>query len=105
MFAPGGTIDGVAGWELDAPPRWVEVRLYWKTSGKGSEDMHVAATARFDDPPAVDARVFQLSVPRGPYSYRGTLLEIGWGIELVAHKVKDAARVEVEVSPGGKAGR
>ena len=88
------------------------MRLYWKTSGKGSEDMHVAATARFDDPPAVDARVFQLPVPRGPYSYRGTLLEIGWGIELVAHKVKDAARVDrgrgagvQDQLPGGKAGR
>ena len=81
------------------------MRLYWKTSGKGTEDVVVADSTRFDAPAAVDAQVFQVTVPRGPYSYRGTLLEIGWGVELVAHKVKDAARVELVVSPGGETGR
>ena len=38
-FRPGETVEGVAGWRLDKPPKMVELRLFWFTRGKGTEDV------------------------------------------------------------------
>lgn len=90
-FAAGEALEGIAGWNFESPPRWVEVRLFWQTAGKGDEDVTVVQTQRFDDPEAVDVQVFRFAVPSGPQSYSGTLLSLRWGVEVVAHKAKDTA--------------
>ncbi|MEL7087789.1 MAG: hypothetical protein AAGL98_05005 [Planctomycetota bacterium] len=105
-FRPGDPVDGLAGWEFggDAPP-WVEVRLYWATSGKGTPDVVVAQAQKFEAPAAVDAQVFRFVAPDGPFSYEGRLIEIGWGIEVVAHKTKEVAQLDLTLSNSGDAVR
>ncbi|MEO1236611.1 MAG: hypothetical protein AAFX76_07465 [Planctomycetota bacterium] len=100
-YVPGEPIEGLAGWELDGPPKWVEARLYWHTAGKGDEDVVVVDTVRYDDPPAVDAQPFRFTAPQGPFSYAGRLLEIAWGVEVVAHRVKGTAHVDLTLSATG----
>lgn len=102
VFAPDQPIDGLAGWEFEDAPKWVEVRLFWRTAGKGTSDVMIAATQRYDDPLAVDAQVFSLTAPAGPMSYVGSLIEIVWGVEVVAHKTKENAVLEFILSDTDK---
>ena len=102
-FAPGEPIDGLAGWDLEGKPRkWVEVRLFWATSGKGTPDAVIVDAVKFEDPADIDAQAFHFTAPEGPLSYEGRLIEIGWGVEVVAHKVREPARLECLLSTTGQ---
>ena len=37
-FAPGQAIDGDLVWNFPKAPRWLELRLFWYTEGKGTQD-------------------------------------------------------------------
>lgn len=101
-FRPGDPIDGLAGWDLgDDASKWVEVRLYWATAGKGTPDVVIVAAEKFEAPAAVDAQVFRFVAPAGPFSYEGRVIEIGWGIEIVAHKTKEVAQLNLTLSNSG----
>lgn len=100
-FAPGDTIEGVAGWELEAPPERVEVRLFWHTAGKGGEDVSVVETVRFDAPQAADAQPYRFTTPEGPYAFEGKLITLRWGIELVVVPGGPSRRLSITLSPTG----
>ncbi|MEM7625749.1 MAG: hypothetical protein AAF333_08975 [Planctomycetota bacterium] len=105
-FRPGDPIDGLVGWEFEGdPPKWVEVRLFWATAGKGTPDVFIADAVEFEAPAAVDAQAFRFVAPAGPFSYEGRLIEIGWGIEVVAHKTKETAQIDLTLSSMGEAVR
>ena len=102
-FAPGEAVDGLAGWEFDDdPPKWMEVRLYWRTLGKGDEDLSVVQAQRFEGPAQVDAQTFHFTLPAGPLSYEGRLIEVRWGLELVGRRLKDTAQVDLVVGADGQ---
>jgi hypothetical protein len=102
QFRPGAEIAGAAGWELDQPPRAVEVRLIWFTRGKGTEDVALVETVRFDQPKAAEARPFRFVLPGKPYSFSGRLVSLTWALELVALPGKQSARFEFVLGPEGK---
>ncbi|MEM8737840.1 MAG: hypothetical protein AAGG38_05090 [Planctomycetota bacterium] len=104
-YRPGDRIDGVAGWQLDKAARWVEVRLFWRTAGKGDEDAVIVDSVRYDEPGEVDARAFSFVAPTGPFSYEGRLIEIAWGVEVVARRAKQTARITLTLSSTGEAVR
>ena len=52
-YRPGDTLEGVAFWELDDAPKSIEVRLYWETQGKGTVDLEMVQSARFEFEPFV----------------------------------------------------
>src|SRR4051812_12829644 len=82
-FRPGEMVSGAAFWQLEQAPKWVEVRLFWRTRGKGTEDVSVVDTVRFENPQIEEARLFQLQAPDGPYSFSGRLISLIWGLELI----------------------
>jgi hypothetical protein len=90
-------------WQRKHPPESVEVRLLWHTSGRGYQDVGVAATVQFDAPQQDDTRSFKFTAPEAPYSYHGSLITLGWAAELVALPHNESARVELVIAPGGKA--
>jgi hypothetical protein len=102
-FEPGGKLAVTATWQLAKPPRGVELRLFWFTRGRGSEDAGVVETVRFDGPKAEDKRSFRLRLPEGPCSFSGQLISLIWALELVAEPSKETARVEIVMAPGGQA--
>ncbi len=102
-FQPGAELAGVANWESAAPPRAVEVRLLWFTRGKGTEDVQVVNTVRFDDLQAGVARPFRFRLPPAPYSFSGRLISLRWAVELVLLPTKDSTRVEFVLAPDGEA--
>jgi hypothetical protein len=101
-FRPGERVEGVAFWELTELPRSLEVRLYWRTQGKGTVDLEVVCSVTFDGVALSDRRPFSMELPAAPYSVSGKLVSIVWGVELVAEPGGQADNVEITVSPTGE---
>ena len=101
-FHPGEELRGTASWSLDAPPTKVELRLFWRTEGKGSQDVGVVETLSFDGAGADDRREFRLRLPNGPYSFSGKLISLIWALELVAEPGADSGRQDITLSPTGR---
>ncbi|MCX6603535.1 MAG: hypothetical protein NTV52_08075 [Acidobacteria bacterium] len=80
--APGELITGLAQWRLTAPPETLEVRLVWKTAGKGDVDM--ANVPLLQVPLSGHPGQLKISFPAplGPWSYSGSLFSIAWILEL-----------------------
>ena len=101
-FHPGEELRGTASWSLETPPTKVELRLFWRTEGKGSQDVGVVETLSFDGAGAEDRREFRLRLPPGPYSFSGKLISLIWAFELVAEPGADAGRQDITISPTGR---
>ena len=101
-FRPGEKVEGVAGWRLDKPPESVELRLFWFTRGKGTEDVSVVNQLRFDSPRLEEGRRFNFTLPTEPYSFSGQLISLIWALELVVEPGEHSTRVELVVSPTGE---
>jgi hypothetical protein len=101
-FHPGEELRGTASWSLDAPPTKVELRLFWRTEGKGSQDVGVVETLSFDDAGPEERREFRFRLPPGPYSFSGKLISLIWALELVAEPGADAGRQDITLSPTGR---
>ncbi len=100
-FEPGETLYGLAGWQLDQAPAEVYVRLTWYTEGKGDQDVGVAVEKMFENPPAVDARNFEMTLPDHPYSFSGHLISIRWALELIIDK-RASKRLDIIIAPGAE---
>jgi len=101
QFRPGETLSGVAGWHLPAPPRSVELRLFWFTRGKGTEDVGLVNRLVFDAPASEEGRRFEFVLPDQPYSFSGQLISLVWALELIAEPGQQTARTEFTLSPKG----
>jgi len=99
-YLPGEEMAGVAAWRAERAPAAMELRLFWFTSGKGTEDLEIVQRVAFDAPQAAERRPFKLRLPDEPYSLSGSLVSLGWALELVAlPDDRDAARVDFIVGP------
>lgn len=98
-FKPGETIRGTAEWHLDDDADAIDVRLFWHTSGKGTQDVEVVAAHRFDLPARHGHGGFRFRVPRGPYSFSGRLITLSWAIELVVDPGGQTERLDLLIGP------
>lgn len=101
QFLPGDAVSCVASWALDAPAEWLEVRLFWFTSGKGTRDVGVVDTQRVMSPPLRGERRLEMTLPDSPYSFSGKYVSLRWALELVPAGEKEAATCELTMSPTG----
>ena len=102
-FLPGEEIKGIAVWQLDRQSDAIEVRLFWRTEGRGNLNVGVADTVRFDNPPMEGGQPFVLHAPNGPYSFYGKLVILVWAIELVVLPQNEAECISITISPTGEA--
>jgi hypothetical protein len=98
-FKPGELIEGRASWHLDGETESIEVRLFWYTTGKGSQDVGVVRTLRIDGPDTSGHREFSIRVPEGPYSFSGKLITLAWAIELVTLPGAETERFDLRIGP------
>lgn len=98
-FAPGEEIRGTVAWSTDQPGEKIELRLFWFTRGKGTEDAGVLETIPFNQPSPHETRPFRFVLPAEPYSFSGQLVSLVWALELVASGSKTVVRREIEVGP------
>ena len=101
-FRPGERVEGQASWELAEPPRSLEVRLFWTTSGRGDEDQEIVAVEPVPSPAASGWTRFSFQLPAGPYSFSGQLVSLAWALELVAPHEEMAASAPIVVGPEGR---
>ena len=98
-FKPGERVDGTASWHLDADAEALELRLFWYTSGKGSQDVGIVRVLRTERPDTSGFREFSIRVPEAPYSFSGKLITLAWGIELVAVPSGETERLDILIGP------
>jgi len=101
-FRPGETLAGAASWNLDTAPKAVEVRLFWYTEGRGTQDVGLVDKARFEQPLMSERRDFRFTLPEQPYSLSGKLVSVRWAVEVVAEPSGEAQRLEFTLGPNGK---
>lgn len=93
-FVPGETISGELVWLSPGP---VELRLFWFTEGRGTQDVGVVARESFSAGEIKGA--FTFTLPAMPYSFSGKLVSVKWALELVDEKEESLVREELIVSP------
>jgi hypothetical protein len=98
-FRPGATLTGVVSWRLPVALDSLELRLFWFTRGKGTEDVSVVAHREYASPGLSGRREFSFKLPESPYSFSGRLVSLTWALELVTPRGKQSARVEFVLSP------
>lgn len=98
-FKPGELIEGRASWHLDSEADAIELRLFWYTTGKGSQDVGVVRTLRTDAPEPSGHRDFSIRIPEGPYSFSGRLITLAWAIEVVALPGGETERLDLRIGP------
>ena len=101
-YKAGDTIDGMVEWRKDEEVESVEVRLFWFTKGKGTEDIGIAETVNFENCGLIGKEKFSFKAPAGPYSFSGKLISLVWAIETVAEPGGECERVEIVISGTGE---
>jgi hypothetical protein len=101
-FAPRESVRGTIQWNLDVNPRHLELSLFWYTAGKGTRDVGVIGTLRFDGPGAYGSKDFSFALPDGPYSFSGKLISLVWALELTCSPGSETIRREITLSPTGE---
>lgn len=99
-FSPGDTVTGTASWQLEAAPKDATLDLVWSTKGKGTRDIEVVQTHRFNQPQTRDQQPFTIKLPGAPYTFSGQLISLVWQIELNVGEQTES--VEITLAPGGR---
>jgi hypothetical protein len=100
-YKPGELLELSVLWALPAKPASLEVRLFWFTRGKGTEDVEIVANEPIKtDTLAGEAKV-RFTLPAAPYSFSGKLISLLWAAELVAEPGARSTRFEFTLSPTG----
>lgn len=101
-FRCGDEIRGTVSWVFTKRPKAVFIRLFWRTSGKGSRDMGIDQEFCYEMPELTGTREFSFISPTAPYSFSGRLISILWAIEAGTTGKEEPALIEIEISPTGK---
>ncbi len=101
-FAPRETVHGTIRWNLGMHPRHLELSLFWYTAGKGTRDVGVIETKRFDEPGVCGSKDFSFTLPANPYSFSGKLISLLWALELTCSPSSESVRREITLSPTGQ---
>ncbi|HUG91195.1 MAG TPA: hypothetical protein VML55_10190 [Planctomycetaceae bacterium] len=101
-FEPGAEIHVRLEWDLEREPDTLELRLVWNTAGKGTADLDVVETVRFDAPMSHGDRTASMRLPDSPYSFSGKLISLVWALELVALPGRESTRHEILIGPGAR---
>lgn len=82
---PGGEITAKLAWErAEKKDRRVkfDVVLLWFTEGAGDTDVGIVDVKTFDSPEKKGAREITFTLPAGPESFHGNLIQIKWAVEV-----------------------
>ncbi len=101
-FYPGTETVVKAIWELPKKPTSLELRLVWSTAGKGDRDLVIASAIQIADVEEFGSREITVQLPKGPYSFSGTLISVIWAFELVAFPSNESFRKEFVLGPNAQ---
>lgn len=97
---PLGTLDGKVFWQRPERPPSFELRVFWMTRGRGTEEVHVVSTELLQLDQAGTAS-FSIRLPDLPWSFNGQLISVSWAVELVDDQGEGCGLAEFVMSPDG----
>jgi hypothetical protein len=101
-FLPGTTISGKVIWTASAETQKIELRLFWFTEGRGTQDIELAEECSWDAQGQAE-QAFSFTLPLEPYSFSGKLISLQWALEAVTLPRESAAAKKIfTLSPNGK---
>lgn len=100
-YTPGDTISGKVSWSQTSEAKTVELRLFWYTSGKGTQDIKVIEELSW--PAGQGHADFSFVLPNEPYSFSGTLVSLSWALEAVFLPGETSETYEFQLTPDGRA--
>jgi hypothetical protein len=101
-FAPGDTVEGIARWSIGKKAEQGLLNLFWYVEQRDGPHIfpvqslaiaHVSESAEFS---------FSLDLPEGPFSYKGSLFEVQWAIELLIEPGILDVREKIVLAPDRK---
>ena len=98
-FLPRDTISGQISWHCTSLPSSLELRLFWYTKGRGTQDVQIVETRAVEQPPMSGSQSFSFKRPEEPVSLSGKLVSLLWALELAATPGHEVFRVDLVVSP------
>ena len=101
-FTPGKPISGRMRWRFDKAPQWIELRLFWFTEGKGTQDLSVVEKHRETDCPMSGERPFSFIAPAHPPSCSGKLVSIRWALEMVSDIQEQVPCIHIIIAPNAQ---
>ena len=100
-FRPGERLQVTVLWALERTPGPIEVRLFWMTRGKGTEDLRVVSTESIQAGAAAGEAACAFVLPAAPWSFSGRLISLVWAAEAVVPALDLAASCEFVMAPDG----
>ena len=102
-FKPGEQISGRVKWQFEEVPKKLELSLFWRTQGKGTQDTGIVESITVEPAGRHGQKDFTFTAPDGPYTFSGRLISIIWALELVEPaRGKDYVRRDIVISPSGQ---
>jgi len=101
-YRPRQLMRGSFSWSSLDQLKSLELRLFWYTQGKGTQDVTLVEMRRINSPALMGRERFEFRVPDGPYTMHGKLISVLWALELVSEGPNEVTRVDVVVSPWGE---
>jgi hypothetical protein len=98
-FSPGERLEVTVLWAAARAPGTIEVRLFWITRGKGTEDIEIVARSTIQAPAIAGEERCVFVLPEAPWSFSGKLISLAWGVEAVVASPGRAARCEFVLAP------
>lgn len=98
-FVPGERLEVTVLWAFSQMPGTIDVRLFWITRGKGTEDIEIVHRAAIRAPAIAGEERCVFVLPDAPWSFSGRLISLVWGVEAVAASPEQAARCEFILAP------
>ena len=103
-FTPGDSLSGILSWNVPRGTESIELRLFWFTSGRGTQDIESVdeLTWPISDTLLQGSEKFTFTLPLEPYSFSGKLVSLTWALEAVALPDETSARKEFTLTPNGQ---
>ena len=104
VYTPGEILRGQVYWDIDLVKNsdGGEVRLFYYTSGKGTQDVKVINTLSVPATSTKGNQKFEFTLPSEPYSFSGKLISLIWALEFQMLESDETERLEFVMSPSGK---
>jgi hypothetical protein len=104
-FTPGDTISGTVSWLPTQGTTSISLRLFWFTSGRGTQDIEVISELTWPvspTSPTGGSEKFSFTLPNEPYSFSGQLISLSWAIEAVQQPEETSTQYAFTLTPNGQ---
>lgn len=99
-YTPGETISGSVRWTPSPDHQSVILRLFWYTSGKGTQDIEVIHELSW--PASQGQADFAIELPLEPYSFSGQLVSLNWALEAITQPGNTSTSYPFNLTPDGQ---